>query len=153
MDIENLLATDMVFADFKASSKKQVLQSLSRRWAVAQGVDERLAFEKLLERERLGSTGVGRGVAIPHARIEGLETITGVFARLSTPVDFDAVDDIPIDLVFMLFAPEDAGADHLKALARVSRLLRDSTTCDKFRQTTDSSALYAMVVQPSSNAA
>lgn len=153
MDIEDLLATDLVFADFKASSKKQVLQSLSRRWAAAHNIDDRLAFDKLLERERLGSTGVGRGVAIPHARIEGLENITGVFARLSTPVDFDAVDDIPIDLVFMLFAPEDAGADHLKALARVSRLLRDSTICDKFRQTTDDSALYAMVVQPSSNAA
>ena len=153
MDIENLLATDMVFADFKASSKKQVLQSLSRRWASAHKMDDRLVFDKLLERERLGSTGVGRGVAIPHARIEGLDTITGVFARLSTAVDFDAVDDIPIDLVFMLFAPEDAGADHLKALARVSRLLRDSKTCDKFRQTTDDSALYAMVVQPSSNAA
>ena len=153
MDIESLLATDLVFADFKASSKKQALQSLSRRWASAHDMDDRLAFDKLLERERLGSTGVGRGVAIPHARIEGLDAITGVFARLSTPVDFDAVDDIPIDLIFMLFAPEDAGADHLKALARVSRLLRDSTICDKFRQTTDDSALYAMVVQPSSNAA
>lgn len=153
MDIEDLLVTDLVFADFKASSKKQVLQALSRRWASAKAVDERLAFEKLLDRERLGSTGVGKGVAIPHARIEGLDGITGVFARLSTPIDFDAVDDVPVDLVFMLFAPEDAGADHLKALARVSRLLRDSTICDKFRQTSDDAALYAMVVQPSSNAA
>lgn len=153
MDIEDLLVTDLVFADFKASSKKQVLQALSRRWAAAKGVDERLAFEKLLERERLGSTGVGKGVAIPHARIEGLDGITGVFARLSTPVDFDAVDDVPVDLVFMLFAPEDAGADHLKALARVSRMLRDSAACDKFRQTSDDAALYAMVVQPSISAA
>lgn len=153
MDIEDLLATDMVFADFKASSKKQVLQTLSRRWAAEKGVDERLAFEKLLERERLGSTGVGKGVAIPHARIAGLQNITGAFARLSTPVDFDSVDDAPVDLVFMLFAPEDAGADHLKALARISRLLRDTTICDKFRQTGDNAALYAMVVQPASHAA
>lgn len=153
MDIEDLLSADLVFADFKASSKKQALQALSRRWAVAKGMDDRLAFDKLLERERLGSTGVGKGVAIPHARIEGLSEITGVFARLSTPIDFDAVDDVPVDLVFMLFAPEDAGADHLKALARVSRLLRDSTTCDKFRQTADAGALYAMIVQPASHAA
>lgn len=153
MDIEDLLKTDLVFANFKASSKKQVLQALSRRWAVAHNVDERLAFDKLLERERLGSTGVGKGVAIPHARIGGLTKITGVFARLSTPVDFGSVDDVPVDLVFMLFAPEDAGADHLKALARVSRLLRDSSTCDKFRQTADASALYAMIVQPASHAA
>ncbi len=153
MDIEDLLSTDLVLADFKASSKKQALQALSRRWATAKGVDERIAFEKLLERERLGSTGVGKGVAIPHARIAGLTEITGVFARLASPVDFDAVDDVPVDLVFMLFAPEDAGADHLKALARVSRMLRDSTTCDKFRQTADASALYAMIVQPSSHAA
>lgn len=153
MDIEDLLAPDLVFADFKASSKKQVLQTLSRRWATAKGMDERVAFEKLLDRERLGSTGVGKGVAIPHARIEGIDTITGVFARLSTPVDFDAVDDVPVDLVFMLFAPENAGADHLKALARISRLLRDSAVCDRFRQTSDNAALYAMVVQPASNAA
>ena len=153
MDIEDLLAPDLVFADFKASSKKQVLQTLSRRWAVAKGMDERAAFEKLLDRERLGSTGVGKGVAIPHARIEGIDTITGVFARLATAVDFDAVDDVPVDLVFMLFAPEDAGADHLKALARISRLLRDTTICDRFRQTSDNAALYAMVVQPASHAA
>lgn len=153
MDIEDLLVAELVFADFKASSKKQALQHLSRRWAEVHGFDDRLAMEKLLDRERLGSTGVGKGVAIPHARIDGLTEITGVFARLSTPVDFDAVDDVPVDLVFMLFAPIDAGADHLKALARVSRLLRDSTTCDKLRQTNDANALYAMVVQPAINAA
>lgn len=153
MDIEDLLNTELVFSDFKVTSKKQALQSLSRRWAGAHGMDDRLAFEKLLERERLGSTGVGKGVAIPHARIDGLKGISGVFARLSNPIDFDAVDEIPVDLIFMLFAPEDAGADHLKALARVSRLLRDSATCDKFRQTADASALYAMLVQPQSHAA
>ncbi len=153
MNIEDLLVTELVFADFKASSKKQALQNLSRRWAEVHGFDDRLAMEKLLDRERLGSTGVGKGVAIPHARIEGLTKITGVFARLATPVDFDAVDDVPVDLVFMLFAPENAGADHLKALAKVSRLLRDSAACDKLRQTTNANALYAMIVQPASNVA
>jgi len=153
MNIEDLLVTELVFADFKASSKKQVLQNLSRRWAEVHGFDDRLAMENLLDRERLGSTGVGKGVAIPHARIEGLTKISGVFARLATPVDFDAVDDVPVDLVFMLFAPENAGADHLKALAKVSRLLRDSATCDKLRQTTNANALYAMIVQPASNVA
>lgn len=153
MNIEDLLVTELVFADFKASSKKQTLQNLSRRWAEVHGVDSRLAMEKLLDRERLGSTGVGKGVAIPHARIEGLGEISGAFAHLNTPVDFDAVDDVPVDLVFMLFVPEDAGADHLKALAKVSRLLRDSQVCDKLRQTTNANALYAMIAQPASNAA
>ncbi|WP_262693500.1 PTS IIA-like nitrogen regulatory protein PtsN [Kordiimonas aquimaris] len=154
MNIEDLLAAEHVFADVKASSKKQILQTLSRKWAQLHGVDERLAFDKLLERERLGSTGVGRGIAIPHARIEGLENITGIFARLSTPTDFGSVDDLPVDLVFMMFAPEDAGADHLKALARVSRLLRDPTICDKLRQSTDAAAAYALLVhQPASYAA
>ena len=154
MNIEDLLAPEHVFADVKASSKKQVLQTLSRRWAQIHNVDESLAFDRLLERERLGSTGVGRGIAIPHARIEGLTTITGLFARLSTPIDFGSVDDLPVDLVFMMFAPEDAGADHLKALARVSRLLRDATFCDKLRQSPDAAAAYALLVQqPTSFAA
>lgn len=154
MNIEDLLTPEHVFADVKASSKKQVLQTLSRRWAQLEGADERLAFDKLLERERLGSTGVGRGIAIPHARIKGLTKITGLFARLATPINFDAVDDMPVDLVFMMFAPEDAGADHLKALARVSRLLRDASFCDKLRQSSDAAAAYALLVhQPASRAA
>jgi PTS system nitrogen regulatory IIA component len=153
MNIEDILVSDLVFSDFKASSKKQLLQSLSRRWCALNGLDERLVMEKLLERERLGSTGVGKGVAIPHARLPGISKITGVFARLATAVDFDSVDDLPVDIVFMLFAPEDAGADHLKALAQISRLLRNNGTCDSFRQTADPSALYAMLVQPITTAA
>ncbi|TNE64482.1 MAG: PTS IIA-like nitrogen-regulatory protein PtsN [Alphaproteobacteria bacterium] len=153
MEIEDLLTADNVLADFKASSKKQTLQALSRKLAAHLELDPRLVFDKLLDRERLGSTGVGKGVAIPHARIAGLKEITGLFARLSNPIDFDSVDDQPVDLVFMLLAPEDAGADHLKALAKVSRLLRDERTCDKLRQTVESGALYAMLAQPASNAA
>ncbi|WP_020398496.1 PTS IIA-like nitrogen regulatory protein PtsN [Kordiimonas gwangyangensis] len=153
MEIEDLLAAENVLADFRASSKKQTIQALSRKLADGLGLDPRTVFESLLERERLGSTGVGKGVAIPHARIEGLDRIVGLFARLASPIDFDSVDDQPVDIVFMLLAPVDAGADHLKALARISRLLRDENTLNKLRVTADAGALYAMLAQPTSNAA
>lgn len=153
MNIADLLSAGSIVADFKASSKKQAIQSLARKIADQAGLDSRLVFDKLLERERLGSTGVGKGVAIPHARIDGLEKITGFFAKLSNPIDFDSVDERPVDIVFMLLAPEEAGADHLKALACVSRMLRDDNTCKKLRLTPDASALYAMLVEPSSIAA
>ncbi|WP_417459478.1 PTS IIA-like nitrogen regulatory protein PtsN [Kordiimonas sp.] len=153
MEIEDLLSAEHVLADFRASSKKQTIQALSRKLADTLELDSRMVFDKLLERERLGSTGVGKGVAIPHARIDGLERITGLFARLANPIDFDSVDDVPVDIVFMLLAPTDAGADHLKALARISRLLRDEKTLSKLRVTADASALYAMLAQPASNAA
>ncbi len=153
MEIEDLLSSDNVIADFKASSKKQTIQSLSRKLADHQGLDAREVFEKLLERERLGSTGVGKGVAIPHARVMGLDRIVGLFARLPNPIEFDSVDDQPVDLVFMLLAPEEAGAEHLKALAKVSRLLRSDDMCKKLRLTADSSALYAMLAQPTTHAA
>jgi PTS system nitrogen regulatory IIA component len=153
MEIEDLLAAENVLADFRASSKKQTIQALSRKLADSLGLDPRTVFEKLLERERLGSTGVGKGVAIPHARIEGIDRIVGLFARLASPVEFDSVDDQPVDIVFMLLAPVDAGADHLKALARISRLLRDESTLSKLRLTADAGALYAMLAQPSSHAA
>ena len=153
MEIEDLLSAENVLADFKASSKKQTIQALARKLADAASLDNRIVFDKLLERERLGSTGVGKGVAIPHARIDGLKRIVGLFARLTNPIDFNSVDDQPVDIVFMLLAPTDAGADHLKALARISRLLRDEKTLTKLRLTTDASALYAMLAQPTSNAA
>jgi PTS system nitrogen regulatory IIA component len=153
MEIEDLLSAGNVLGDFKASSKKQTIQALSRKLADSVSVDPRLVFDKLLEREKLGSTGVGKGVAIPHARVEGLRGIKGLFARLAAPIDFDSVDDHPVDIVFMLLAPEDAGADHLKALARVSRLLRDEAMLRKLRATADEGALYAMLAQPASNAA
>ncbi|NVJ97341.1 MAG: PTS sugar transporter subunit IIA [Alphaproteobacteria bacterium] len=153
MEIEDLLSAENVLGDFRASSKKQALQALSRKLAEFAELDARLVFDKLLEREKLGSTGVGKGVAIPHARIEDLTEIKGLFARFTSPIDFDSVDDQPVDIVFMLLAPTDAGADHLKALARVSRLLRDEGTLKKLRITSDDSALYAMLAHPASNAA
>ena len=153
MEIEDLLAAENVLADFRASSKKQTIQALSRKLADVTKLDPRSVFDKLLEREKLGSTGVGKGVAIPHARVEGIDHIVGLFARLANPIDFDSVDDQPVDIVFMLLAPVDAGADHLKALARISRLLRDENMLSKLRVTADAGALYAMLAQPASNAA
>lgn len=148
MEIADLLTPDSVVADLKAAGKKQILQELSARASALTGLPERRIYETLHERERLGSTGMGQGIAIPHGRITGVEKMTGLFARLSAPVDFDAMDDQPVDLVFLLLAPEGAGADHLKALARVSRLLRNQALCEKLRAAADSSALYALLTEP-----
>lgn len=151
MDIEDILTPGAVVAKLKATSKKQALQELARVAADVTGEDERAVFEVLLERERLGSTGVGAGVAIPHGKLAGLDRLYGVFARLAHPIDFDAVDDRPVDLMFVLLAPEGAGADHLKALARVSRLLRDPATCDKLRGSDSRDALFALLTQSAGN--
>lgn len=153
MEIADLLRPEGVFASLKSSSKKQVLQDLSQRAADLTGIDERTIFETLLERERLGTTGVGNGVAIPHGRLGGLDRVQGLFARLERPIDFDAVDDQPVDLIFLLLAPELAGADHLKALARVSRLLRDERVCDKLRGSDTAEALYALLTDDASSKA
>ncbi|RMB01905.1 PTS IIA-like nitrogen regulatory protein PtsN [Eilatimonas milleporae] len=153
MEINDLLEGNHVIADFRTSSKKQALQQLSKTLAESFGIDARDTFAALMERERLGSTGVGRGVAIPHARIAGVDHIAGLFARLCQPIDFDSIDDRPVDLVFLLLAPEEAGADHLKALARVSRLLRDDAMCDRLRTASDAAAIYALLSQPASAAA
>jgi len=123
MDIVELLGTNGVVANLRATSKKQALQELSKRAAEVTGQPERAIFEVLVERERLGTTGVGQGIAIPHGKMPGLDRIYGIFARAETPIEFDSIDEQPVDLIFLLLAPESAGADHLKALARVSRLL------------------------------
>jgi nitrogen PTS system EIIA component len=146
MEIVDLLRPERVFAHLRATSKKQTLQELARRAAQATGQNERAIFDVLMERERLGTTGVGNGIAIPHGKLPTLDRLYGLFARLEHPIDFDAIDERPVDLVFLLLAPESAGADHLKALARVSRLLRDKTACEKLRGTDDSEALYALLV-------
>src|SRR5262249_32868062 len=124
-----------------------LIAELASRAASVCKLDERRLFDRLLERERLGSTGIGGGIAIPHARLGGLEKPRGLFARLIPPVDFDSVDERPGDIVFPLVAPEGAGADHLKALARVSRLLRDRSLVDKLRATESADALYALLVE------
>lgn len=154
MEIFQLLSSDGVIANLKANSKKQALQELSARAARITGQHERLIFDTLLERERLGTTGVGNGIAIPHGRLAGLDKLYGLFARLERPIDFDSIDEMPVDLIFLLLAPESAGADHLKALARVSRLLRDKSVCEKLRGAENADALYALLTDsPASHAA
>ncbi|MCH7930022.1 MAG: PTS IIA-like nitrogen regulatory protein PtsN [Proteobacteria bacterium] len=147
MEITDLVSIEGVVADLKATSKKQALQDLAHRAADVTGLHERAIFDTLLERERLGTTGVGLGIAIPHGKMADLDRLYGVFARLNNPVDFDAVDDQPVDLIFLLLAPESAGADHLKALARVSRLLRDQSVCEKLRGSDTPAAIYALLTE------
>jgi PTS system nitrogen regulatory IIA component len=149
MEIADLLSPDAVIAHLKAAGKKQVLQEMAHKAAGLTKLPERRIFETLSEREKLGSTGMGQGIAIPHGRIPGIEKMTGLFAQLDQPVDFDAMDDQPVDLVFLLLAPEGAGADHLKALARVSRLLRNQSICEKLRAASQQAALYALLTEPS----
>ncbi len=153
MDISELLTQDRIIAPLKAKSKKQVLQEVSARAADITQLSQRDIFDALLQRERLASTGVGRGIAIPHGKIAGLDKIVGLFARLEKPVDFDAFDNEPVDLLFVLLAPETAGADHLKALAKVSRLLRDQHAVEQLRGSKDRAALYAILTAPPSQAA
>ena len=145
MEMSELLHENGVVANLKVSSKKQALQELSHLASKLTGIHERLIFDVLLERERLGTTGIGRGIAIPHGKLKELNQLYGLFARLEKPVDFDAA---PVDLVFLLLAPESAGADHLKALARISRLLRDEGICDRLRGSNQPEALYALLLEP-----
>ncbi len=145
MDINELMTSGEVVANLRATSKKQALQELAKRMADVIGLHERAIFDVLMERERLGTTGVGKGIAIPHGKLPNLERLYGLFARLEQPVDFQAIDERPVDLIFLLLAPESAGADHLKALAKVSRLLRDPATCEKLRGTDTEDALYAIL--------
>lgn len=154
MELADLVSPEGVLGGLRSASKKQALQDLSAKAAEVTGLSERVIFDTLLEREKLGSTGVGEGIAIPHGRMSGLDRLYGVFARLENGVDFDSVDDEPVDLVFLLLAPESAGADHLKALARVSRLLRNHEICEKLRGSDDASAIYALLTDTAaSNAA
>ena len=155
MDLSDLLSVQGIVPSLKVASKKQAIQELSERAAALTGLPEREIFDTLLQRERLGSTGVGHGVAIPHGKPVRLDRLFGLFARLDQPIDFEALDEEPVDLVFVLLAPEGAGADHLKALARIARVLRDPATATKLRASTDANALYALLSQPtaSSNAA
>jgi PTS system nitrogen regulatory IIA component len=151
MNISDLLAPEAVVAALKAQNKKQLLQELASRAAAQAGLPEKRIFETLIERERLGTTGVGAGIAIPHGRMAGVNKITGIFARLEGAIDYEAVDSQPVDLVFMLLAPENAGADHLKALARVSRLLRNQGTCEKLRAAGTAEAIYAILTDRGSS--
>lgn len=153
MDIRTLITPESVIPNLKVTSKKQALQELAREAATLTGLPERAVFDTLLERERLGTTGVGNGIAIPHGKLSQLSGLHGLFARLERPIDFEAIDEQPVDLIFLLLAPESAGADHLKALARVSRLLRDRGMCEKLRGTDTAEGLYSLLAESEAQAA
>ena len=153
MPLIDLVVPNAVIPALKVNSKKQAIQELAAKAAALTGQGEREILEILLQREKLGSTGVGNGVAIPHGKLPKLGKLFGLFARLDRPIDFEALDSQPVDLIFLLLAPEGAGADHLKALARVARLLRDPDVVHKLRESRDAESLYAVLALPSASAA
>ena len=153
MPLTDLVAPNAVIPALKVNGKKQAIQELAARAATLTGQNERLIFETLMQREKLGSTGVGNGIAIPHGKLPKLEKLFGLIARLDRGIDFESLDGQPVDVIFLLLAPEGAGADHLKALARVARLLRDPATVARLRESRDPDALYAVLSMPPSEAA
>lgn len=154
MPMLEFLNPDSVVPALRARAKKQILQELSAQ-AVRRlpALDEQAVFETLAQRERLGSTGIGEGVAIPHGKLPGLDRLFGLVARLERPVDFEALDGQPVDIAFLLLAPEGAGAEHLKALAQVARLLREPGILERIRAARDASALYALLTRTSASQA
>ena len=153
MPTPELVAPNAIIPALKVNGKKQALQEIAAKAGELTGQSERTILEILLQREKLGSTGVGNGVAIPHGKLPKLTNLFGVFARLDRPVDFESMDNEPVDLVLLLLAPETAGADHLKALARVARLFKDADVVRKLRNSRDAEALYAVLAMPSASAA
>jgi PTS system nitrogen regulatory IIA component len=153
MELSRLLKPGAVRVVGHLTSKKRLFQELAEVAAQAYGLSAATAVDGLQERESLGPTGVGHGIALPHARLEDLTSIIGVFLRLEKPVDFDSVDRQPVDLVFGLFAPKDSGVDHLKALALVSRTMRDPAVCAKLRANTDPAKLHAILTEARTNQA
>ncbi|RCL02168.1 MAG: nitrogen regulatory IIA component [Candidatus Tokpelaia sp. JSC188] len=147
MDLSDLIAQEAIIPALKANSKKQVLQIMAEKASVISGLPKHKIFKTVLQREKLGTTSVGNGIAIPHGKLLGLDKIIGVFARLEHPIDFEALDDQPVDLVFLLLAPESAGADHLKALSRVARLLRNPEIISKLRNVPEIQALHSFLTQ------
>ncbi len=147
MDLSKLLAPTAVRILGQLTSKKRLFQELGEVAAQAYNLNAATAIDGLQERESLGPTGVGNGIALPHARLQGLERITGIFIRLEKPLDYESVDRQPVDLIFGLFAPKDSGVDHLKALALVSRTMRDAATVAKLRANTDPAKLYAILTE------
>jgi len=145
IELSELLSPSAVVLDLKAGSKRQVLRALADRAAEAHGLDAAPVLDALLEREKLGTTGIGDGLAIPHAKLPGVNKLVGVFARLQTPVSFEALDDEPVDLVFLLLAPTEAAADHLKALAWVARVFRNDELCAALREAADRGTAFELL--------
>lgn len=154
MSLHDLIEPNAILPSLKVSTRKQALQELSERAAEVSGLPAREIFDALLQRERLGSTGVGGGIAIPHGKLPRVDRMIGLFARLERPIDYESLDGEPVDLIFLLLAPESAGADHLKALSKVARALRDQRLTARLRATRDASGLYLLLTQsPTHNAA
>ncbi|MEL6550714.1 MAG: PTS sugar transporter subunit IIA [Pseudomonadota bacterium] len=147
MDLLSILKPEAVKVLGQVTSKKRLFHDAVDLAIDAYGVPLPSAVEALMERENLGPTGVGHGVALPHARVSGIESVLGVFIRLDKPLSFEAVDKQPVDLVFCLFAPEEAGAEHLKALALVARTLRNESVCEKLRSNRNAAALHGILAQ------
>ncbi len=154
MSLHDIISADAIIPALRANTKKAVLQELSDRAGAVSGLPARDIYDAVLQRERLGSTGVGKGIAIPHGKLANCVRIFGVFARLERAIDFDALDGEPVDLAFLLIAPEAAGADHLKALARIARVLREPQVASKLRAMRDPSSLFSVMTEsPASHAA
>lgn len=145
MSLLEFLKPEAVVPVLKSTSKKQALAEMSAYAAKLTGRDETEIFEVLLQRERLGSTGIGEGIAIPHGKLSNMDRLFGLVTRLEKPIDFEALDGQPVDILFLLLAPEGAGADHLKALSQVARLLRDQEVLDRLRAARDAAAMYAVM--------
>jgi PTS system nitrogen regulatory IIA component len=148
MPLTDLVAPQAIIPALKVNSKKQALQEIAAKAAESTGRSEREILDVLMQREKLGSTAVGNGIAIPHGKLASIDRIYGVFARLERPIDFEALDGQPVDLIFVLLAPETAGADHLKALAKIARMLRDTDLANKLRDARDPEAIYAVLALP-----
>jgi nitrogen PTS system EIIA component len=151
MELKDLLTPEGVVPALKVADKRQALLELSELAARVAGVKSRDVFHALWQREQLGSTGMGRGIAIPHGRMPNVKQLTCIFARLEQPVAFDSNDGEPVDLIFLLLAPEHAGGDHLKALARIARLMRQPQAAEKLRASKDRAALYAVLTEPATD--
>lgn len=147
MQLSDILRPEAVKVMGTATSKKRLFQELGDMVSVSHGIDGAAAFAALQDRENLGPTGVGHGVALPHARIQGISEVVGAFIRVERPFDFDAIDKQPVDLIFALFAPEGSGVEHLKALALVSRTMRDISICAKLRANADATTLHALLTE------
>ncbi len=145
MKLSEIMSGNSIFMGLKSNSKRQLLQDMANKAAEITGINERTIFDTVLERENLGSTGFGEGTALPHGRFAELDKVYGFFAKLNSPVDFEAIDGKPVDLVFMLLSPEGNGADHLTALAQASRILKDESTRTKIRQISSAQEIYAIL--------
>lgn len=152
MQLSDIIAVEAIFPSVRAPNKRQLLQDMSSHAAKLTGLDQRTVFDVLLQRERLLSTGLGQGTAVPHGKFTELHRVQGLFAKLAHPIDFKSVDEQPVDLVFMLLSPATASGDHLMALARVSRLFRDPQIAGKLRGTDDAEGLYAILTEPAHSA-